>query len=527
MKRWEIVNKKLSDRGDPLSRWAGRIEPRWRTAFLSAFLVGLAAHLYKLTNTLYCHDSLYSIYSSVDMVSIGRWFLAAACWPSSKFDLPWFSGLLALCWIGLTAAVVADLFDLKRPAPLILTGGLLAAFPVVTNTFFYGYLCDGFMLSMLLAALAARLDRVGDRVHWHIPVSALLICLSCGIYQAYVSFALLLSMSHFILELLDKKRDIRDCRRWIARQFIVYGAGLAAYYLIWKLRMALGHIAASGYQGVGDAGWIGFAGLAAALGKSARTLAAFFLGGNVFRYGWTLYAGLNALFLLLLAGLLVFAAVKSGQGKKPERLALLLLSLASLPVFACLWFFVSKSVSYHNMMLQSLCVPYILALALSERFTGPRSRACAALFFAAVTFRFAVQANIAYFELDRCNQTSRSTAEEMLTRIHLQDEGQVERIAFTGGGDSSLVAAKAEGVEEILVLAHQLRPTLLYDHTHASLYFVHVMGCPYEPLSEEELAALEAGGQTEDMPAWPQKGSVRVVGDTAVVCLPEPEGGEP
>lgn len=522
------MEKRLKSRaGLParLANWAG---PQGKTAFLSAFLVGLAAHLYKFTNTLYNNDALYSVYASNDLVGSGRWFLSAACLPSSFFDLPWLNGLLSLLYIALTAAVLAKLFCLERPASAGLTGALLAAFPCVTATFFYEFTADGYMLAMLLASLSVYLDQVGDRVRWHIPVSALLICLSCGIYQAYVPFALLLSMSHFILELLDKKRDIRDCRRWIGRQFIVYGAGLTAYYLCWKLRMALGHIAATGYQGVGDAGWIGFSGLAAALGKSARTLAAFFLGGNVFRYGWTLYAGLNALFLLLLAGLLIWAAVKSGQGKRPERLLLLLLSLASLPVFACLWFFLSGSVAYHNLMLQSLCVPYILALALSERFAGPRSRACIALFFTLIAFRFTVMANIAYFEMARCERTTRSAAEEMLTRIHLQDEGQVERIAFTGGGDSSLVTAGAQGVEEITVLAHQLRPTLLYDHTHAGLYFTNVMDCGYVPLSEEELAALEAGGQTADMPAWPQKGSVRIIGDTAVIRLPEPvEEGEP
>lgn len=521
----KTVDKRPADRGDLLSRWAGRIEPRCRTAFLSALLVGLAAHLYKFTNTLYNNDALYGVYASNDLVGSGRWFLAAACLPSSYFDLPWFNGLLSLLYIALTAALLVKIFRLRRPASAVLAGTLLASFPCVTATFFYEFTADGYLLAMLLASLAVYLDRVGDRARWHIPVSALLICLTCGIYQAYVSFALLLSMSHFILELLDKKREIRDCRRWIVRQFIVYGAGLAAYVLIWKLRMALTGTGASDYQGIGGAGWVGLSGLAAALGKTARTLAAFFLGGNVFRYGWTLYAALNALFLLLLAGLLILAAVKSGQGKKPERLALLLLSLASLPVFACLWFFVSGSVSYHNLMLQSLCLLYILALALSERFSGPRLRACAALFFAVLVFRFTVQANIAYFELDRCNRNSRTAAEEMLTRIHLQDEGQVERIAFTGGGDSSLVTAKAQGVEEIPVLAHQLRPTLLYDHTHASLYFTNVLNCGYEPLSEEELAALEASGQTADMPAWPQKGSVRILGDTAVIRLPEPEGG--
>lgn len=512
---------------DLLTRCRERIRPEWKTAFLSAFLIGLAAHLYKFTNTLYNHDALFCVYASNDMVEFGRWFLAAATAPSSMFDLPWFNGLLTLLYIALTAAVVADIFRFRRPGALILCGGLLAAFPAVTSTIFYEYLSDGFMLAMLLAALSARLNLVGDRTRWHFPVSALLLCLACGIYQAYVSFALLLSMCHFILALLDPERDIRDCRRWIGRQFLVYGGGLLLYYGVWKLRLALLGMGATSYQGMDQIGALGLAGLLGAVKEMARTLASFLLGGNVFQYGWTLYAALNALFLLLLAGALAWAAWRSGLLKKPERLLLLALSLLSLPFFACIWLFVSPGVSYHGVMLQSLCILYILLLALAERWPRAWTRSVSGLLLAALVFKFALMANAAYFEMERCNRRTLMEATEMLTRIHLQDDGSVSRIAFIGGGEQSIAAAGVPGAEKLMVLAHQVGMTLLYDHTHASLLFTNVLNSGYAPLNNEELEALIASGQTADMPAWPLEGSVRVIGDTAVVRLPDvPESEE-
>lgn len=521
------MDKKSANKGDLFSRWAGRIQPQWKTAFLSALLVGLAAHLYKFTNTLYNHDSLYSVYTANDMVDFGRWFLAAACFPSSFFDLPWLNGLLSLLYIGLTAAVLVELFHLRRRASAALTGALLAVFPSVTATFFYEFIADGFMLAMLLAALSVRLNLVGDRTKWHLPVSALLLCLTCGIYQAYVSFALLLSMSHFILALTDPERDIRDCRRWIGRQFIVYGGGLLAYYVVWKLRLALLGAEATSYQGMDQIGILSPAGFLDAVKETARTLASFLLGGDVFQYGWTLYAVLNALFLLLLAGALAFAAVKAGLLKKPERLILLALSVLSLPFFACVWLFVSPGVRYHGVMLQSLCLLYILLLALAERWPRAWPRAASGLLMAALVFKFTLMANAAYFEMERCNRRTLMEATEMLTRIHMQDDGSVTRVAFVGGGEQSIAAAGGFGVEELPVLAHQISMTLLYDHTHASLLFTNVLDSGYTPLTDGELEALIASGQTEDMPAWPRQGSVRVLGDTAVVRLPDvPEDTE-
>ena len=117
---------------------------------------------------------------------------------------------------------------------------------------------------------------------------------------------------------------------------------------------------------------------------------------------------------------------------------------------------------------------------------------------------------------------SRATAIEMLTRIHLLDDGSVKNVAFLGGGDQSLVAAGDPEVEELLVNAHQLRSTLLFDNLYAPLYLSSMLQSPYQPVDEEELARLEASGLAEEMDVWPGQDSLRIVGDTAVIRLPDP-----
>ena len=52
--------------------------------------------------------------------------------------------------------------------------------------------------------------------------------------------------------------------------------------------------------------------------------------------------------------------------------------------------------------------------------------------------------------------------------------------------------------------------------------FKSVADSAYVPLSLEEVKALEESGMTDDMPDWPLKGSVRIIGDTAVIKLPVP-----
>lgn len=88
----------------------------------------------------------------------GRWFLSVACAPSSFFDLPWVTGLFSLVYISLTAAVVVRLLGIKDPVAVVLGGALIASYPGMTETFFYGFTADGYFLAMLLSALAVLLS---------------------------------------------------------------------------------------------------------------------------------------------------------------------------------------------------------------------------------------------------------------------------------------------------------------------------------------------------------------------------------
>ena len=515
--------------GEPLVNfYRNRVKKNWKITFFSVLVFGLIAHTYKFTNTLPNHDALYHVYSSQNIISSGRWFLTVACGLSGYFDLPWINGLLSLFWIGLTAAVIADLFDMHDPAVLLLEGALLATFPCVTNTFFFEFAADGYMLSMLLAALTVRFTRIEERRIGYAVLAALCICFSCGIYQAYVSFALLLSLCYFIWELLADRFPTRAYLRWIGKQILVYSAGMLAYWIIWKLCLRVQHAAASGYQGIDQLGQISSASLLHSLSETARVLARFFLGGNIFEYGLTGYAVMNMLFLLLAVLALSAAVIKCGQLKKPGRFLLILLCLAASPVAVCLWAFLSPSVGYHMLMLQSLCVLYIFTLFLCARYFSKPLRTAAAIFFAVLVFRFSLQANASYFKMEQCMEHSRANAIEMLTRIHLLDDGSVQKIAFLGGGDQSLVAIGDPEVTELLVNAHQLRSTLLFDNLYAPLYLRHVLQSGYLSVDEGELSRLEEDERTQGMDVWPGQDSLRIVGNTAVIRLPDPapEDGE-
>lgn len=495
------------------------VRPAWNRAFISALFFGLIAHIYKFTNTLLIHDSLYFVHMEMGDIVSGRWLLYIAGLPSSCFDLPWINGLLALVYIGLTAAVVVDIFKVENRVAQVLTGALLATFPCVTNTFFFEFSADAYMLSMLFAALAVRFSLVGDGKKRHMLYSAVLLCLSLGIYQSYLSFALLLSVCHFMWELLRDEYKDKEYLRWIGRQLIIYAGGAVIYVVIWKLTDA-GTAGAASYQGIDQAGGLSMSRMAISAKDCLRTVAIFFLGQNVLEHGWTVYAVLNLLFLTLFAVALVVAVVKVRLYTRKLHFLLLLLCVAVLPFFACIWFFASPGVFYHPLMLQSLCVLYIFTLYIVERYFSARRATAACLLFTLLVFKFTLHANVCYHQMNSSMERTRSMAVEMLTRVHMLDDGHVERIAIIGNDYSSALYEDPERYKEIAVSANQLRTHLLYTNIYAQLYLHEVLACDYEAVYDEELEDIKNLPEVAAMALWPEAGSVKIIGDTAVIRLP-------
>lgn len=501
--------------------WRDRVRQEWKIAFFSVMIIGLIAHTYKFTNTLLNHDSLYNGHNSQNMVTLGRWFLSVACGTGGYFDLPWMNGILSLFWIGLTAAVIVDIFEIRDPVVIVLAGGMLVSFPCITNTFFYEYTADGYMLAMLLSALTLWLSRMRDEKKSHILLAALCICFSCGTYQAYVSFALMLSICYLLWQFLTAEPTNHEAWRWVKKQIVIYCSGMLLYLLLWKLCQKLEHIGSSGYQGIDEVGALSTVSLVSGIQETLHVLAQFLLGGNIFERGLTGYAIFNLAVLALLLVAFLVSAKKNQLYHKPLQLVLTTACVILMPFVICIWRFLSPDVVYHTLMLQSICVLYLFALFLSARFIHGKNHLMLMAFFAVMVFRFCVQANASYYKMDQCMEHSRATAIEMLSRIH-QTEGseQATQIAFLGGGDQSLVSVRDGEILEMIVNAHQIHTTLIFDNFYAPQYLHRVMGTDWKGVTDEQLAeymTLYAGG----MDTWPGKNSIKVVDDTIIILLPD------
>lgn len=526
-----------------------KLKKEWKLAFYSAFTIGFLVHIYKFTNILLNWDALHNFYNSQNMVATGRWFLTVACGFSSWFDLPWINGMLSLVFMGIAAAMVAEVFRMKNSCLIVLSSGLLVSFPAVTATMFYEYTADGYMMAMALAAFSVVLSRMEyiGKTHWkRLVLSSVCICLACGIYQAYLSFAFVLAVCYFITELLENRWEKEQYWKWIGAQIVIYIAAMASYYLIWKLCLNLQGYATSTYQGISDIGTMGIGTLPGVLAKILVEFSLFFLEWNIFENGITVYSGLNILFLTAFAIGTVAAIVRSGCHKRISHLILLLLCLAALPVGCYICYLTSPSVFYHTLMVQSICLLYILTAVVYDRWIKATYGNLVLVLLMAIIFNNSVAANAGYTLMDQSMKRTEAAAAEISTRIHLLDDGTIRYVAIYGGladwdEDAQYVGGELRELGAWKAVDRSLMsPMFLSLFTDFELSYYRSQNLKY-PVMEfgpelpaprdwefrfpalglEEQQALAQTEAVQNMPVWPHRDSVQVIGDTIVVKLSE------
>jgi len=506
-----------------------KIKKSWKIAFVSTFITGLLVHIYKFTNTLPNHDSVMNYYADQNILGSGRWFLSIACGISSYFDLPWITGLFSIVFIALTAVVIVDLFNIDNPITITLTGAVLSVSPGITETLFFGFTADGYMVSMFLAALAVRLSAFEKKGIGWILVSSGLLCLSCGIYQSYISFAFLLMAFYFAFEMLENRHATKEAFRFIGKQIIIYIIGLVSYYIIWQMCMLIQGVSATDYQGIQELASVStmsfdFGAWVQGIVRAVTSVVFYFIEWNIISNGITLYAVLNIVFILMLIIGIVIALIKSGILKRKSQFVLFLLSLAFCLPTSILWSFVSSDISYRPMMMVSLSLIFVFAIVLFERYTNNILQTTMISLLVIIIMNSALVANISYYYMNKAYEQTYAIGIDIISEVRdIDKEIDFESIAFVGERSDlvSDLTTKYPESNKIHRLAQVLRSDLFLNRPHAESILNELYAFEYSFTPEEKCIELEQSDEVIAMQSWPSREAFKVIDNVLVIKLGE------
>ena len=400
-----------------------KIRPEWKAAFVACFFAGLLTHMPILLSDIPNHDGLALMYSDQNIVVSGRWFLTVACGISSYYTLPWVIGLLGLLYLGFAAAALCELLEVRKTWAAALCGALLSVFPAIASTFAYVYALDGYMMALLFAVLAVLLVK---KYRFGFLPGAICLALSMGIYQAYLPFAMLLSVFSIWMILLKRTSKTVSLKDQIlsALRYLYMGVlGALFYYVTTQIMLKLRGEQLADYQGIQGmaSGTEVKGGITSLLKGMYGDFFAFSLKGNVLFQN---IFSLTAILLLaaLSLGIACFLLIRRKDRKKPVIIVIIALSAAALPALTNIILLISPSLNYHLLMRYQWVLYIIGAVALVSGcdFSGRTGvwlewAALAAAFV--LVFCYSITDNIAYSNLQKKYEKTYAYCVRLLDRI--------------------------------------------------------------------------------------------------------------
>ncbi len=518
--------EKTTTTDDIFKRIVGKIKPQWWAAFFACVVIGLLTYMYFMTNNFLTYDSMWNIYSDQDMITSGRQFLTYACGISSFYNLPWINGVLAIFYLALASVVVVEGLGIQSKTGAVLTAGLLVTFPAVSSTFCYMYTVDGYMLAVLLSALAFLIT---DRKKYGFIGGIVLLGVSMGIYQAYLSFTIILCILRLLTDLLDED-TLKPIWNKIWR-YIVMGIGSYAFYVITlKIMLKVKTVEISGYQGTDRIGTFALAELPAGLKSAWDNFINFARWSNVL----TTTEIMKYAFLLITVCAVVLYVVhfiKNKRYKSVVRILLVGVLVAVIPFGATIVNILSPGTFFHLLMRLPWALFFIFAVLLAEKLDFEGKKVCViskkavaslvCIYAVILSFNFAVMANVVAFNMNERYEKTYATCVRIVDRIEQTERyEQGTKVAILGGFPATENYPATDITANDLVGYFGVAGELCVNSTEKyAEYFKHYLGVTITTIPAEEEIRLTETEEFKEMPKFPAEGSVDYIEDVLVIKL--------
>lgn len=503
-----------------ISKLKKNILPQLKICFISAVVIGLVAHLYKITNWLPNWDSLVFRYDAQNMLSIGRWFLPVASGISSFYDLPWVTGLMAIFFHAIGAVAIVEIFNVKKAVTACLIGATVVSFPTVASVMMYNYVADAYALSFMFSVLAAFfLTREKPKY----LVSVILITLSVGIYQAYITVTIMLLLSFLIVKALFDNVEIKKLFIY-GTKFLITGAlGLVLYYLVLIFLLKLTKTTLLDYQGFGDAASLAGIDVFASLYSIKESFFGYFFD---FSNGINAFSVINI--IIAIASFVLYIAYIIKNKTDLLRLIIVTFLVIMLPIGANVLCFINGTIDYHNLMKMGFLIIYLLFILIYEKIDFQKIslqaiKSWSVLVISAVLiFNYIIIANVSYHKLNISYEKSIGTLNRIADRIEQIDgsddcnnvlvlgsfdnsEAYSSNLPpdMTGTTDGYIIRADDEIVGQSVLCA------ALNDYCNKEYKFI----------SGEEKQKLLSKIDKDGLSNWPDKNSIQIIENVIVIKL--------
>ncbi|MBR3761973.1 MAG: glucosyltransferase domain-containing protein [Lachnospiraceae bacterium] len=516
------------------NRWKQKINKRDIYTFMTAVVVGFLTHMRIFVHDIPNHDGMSSLFFDQNMITSGRWFLRVACGISSDYTLPWVIGVLCVLYLALTAVFLQRFLDIKHTFNAMLLAAILVVYPSLASNFAYIFTADGYMLALFLAVLSVYLV---ERSKLGFVWGAIALGFSMGIYQAYISFAMILAVyaicRAWFLRPTGKgslgrtihSEEVKNNWGITWRYVAMGGMGAAIYYIMLQVLLFVQQTGLSGYQGIGEGNQKS---LLDTIVQIYRDFVIHTLRGNIM-----MQKGLLTVVVVVLvaaAAVVLFRKLcQAGSLKSIWTYLCGAVSVIVLPVCFNAILLISPEVNYHSLMRYQWVLIPMMAVVIIDRhgedvFASLKGKVVIAwlgvIASVVIAFQYGVICNIGYFNLEKKFEKTYSYCLRLLEQME-ETEGYYHGmpIAMIGVvGDDYLPSTDLTvGITDSLIGVNG--DYLFYTAENYKLFMKYYFGVTLELVPIDDMVKITQTPEYKALNTFPKESSMKVVDNILYIKL--------
>lgn len=512
-----------------------------RTALVAAVACGFFIHLFGLLTIIHNYDDVYvQPFGFGTTIQSGRWGLAVLGGIFhllfGSYNVPLLYGVIFLVFIGLSAAQLIALFNVKSHKIAALIGVLFAVFPTATSTLLFKYTAHYYGVAIFLAVMAAKKLAESKRGFF---LGTLFIVLSLSIYQAYLP----LTLGLLILILLKRTLEddgatfLRTLRTGLFFCLSVITA-LAIYRVMVDVSLLVGNKALvlirqampslvledftlTDYQGINGMGQFTLPSLLASIVEAVTLF---------FTHPFNGFGDLASTPLLMVLypvcwalTLTMIVAVFVCKKKKLTHIGGAVLLLVLFPLAVNFIMVMCPDSRVYTLMLYGFvlvpCAPLLLYECWRDISVSPRFRTAFKRVLATVSVliisAYAMLANLNYtFVYYQTCQTENYVA-SLVAQIRMTEDYTDDKPwAFIGTINDPLLKTAWDTVP---VYGGSCKASNMLNAYSQKDWITHYVGYTPKWANNSQLTKIKSSTEFQSMPVWPDAGSIRVINGCVVV----------
>lgn len=443
---------------------------------------------------------------------------------------PFLATLMSSIFLGITVNIIIDLFEIKKKFLKYIIAILFVVAPNISATLTFFYCSDAYLLGMLLATLAIYLMRKYKNKNSMLVIGGLLIAMAMGMYQTYLSIAMVLAVATLIIDLLNQK-EIKYVFTMMFQYIIMGILAILFFYLLSHCVLLVNHLPISTYNGANTIGLETLTKIPSLLPEAYQSFFRYFFSDDIIPNTiWHTPILYGIIFAVTLISVIYLVMKNKIYQKVPNTVFIVGFILMAPICFGIIEIMVPDA-DIHILMACSMIYVFPIFFKILEML--PKSTLSNVLKWMlticslGVIWIYVWQDNASYLAMKTMQNQSISASERILTQIEQLDEYKKDTPVLILGGikeskyfDSNNTSLEAKKIYDRSWGFIAKDSTIWWGNLDSwRKMFYEYLGVNVNLVSEWDSTEIFETEEYKNMKYYPEKGSIKVIHGTVVVKL--------